>query len=1466
MPLLRILKFFSFVLGGILALAIALILVAWGLVNTEPGRAWLAERVEDALSTPEARAEVSGLHGPLPQRIALDRLVMRDADGDWLTLEAAEVTWRPLALLRGRFEVEAVTAERVAVERIPEVEAVEEEPVVEPDEDPRDLGDLIPRLPVSVSLDHLLIERIELGEPVLGQAAVFRLEGQAAAPADAELRSNLRVDRLDAGEGHIALHAIFDRERDYLTLDGEVISEPDGLLAGFVDVPEMERVRITLDGEGPLEAWQGRLAGEMGDDVRLDLALGIEDAEFLTVTGQAAVAALLPPDAAELLGDPIDLDLHLRRVGDSGLDIEKAEVLTPTLRLALSGTVDGAEQHVDVTLDARLLDVEPINARAEPASLQGLELRVRAVGPLAAPAVELDGAASEVATPELAMERLEFAGGYSPRDRLTRGDLEISLNALGLTGEEPALDVLEDRALQATLSGLLELEDEPRLESFAAEVTTPGIRFTADGGVIFEGPEADAAFALTIDDLGRLEPVAEQPLQGRGAIDGHLTYNGSEQELRATVMGELDELVWPEPLAEALAGERVTLESEIAMDEAGGLRISRLDIAGRGVRVSGEASLPPDFSTIAADMQVDIPDLDLLSSALETPMAGSAQLRANVAGPLDDPAVEAALDVDDTVAADNPLGAVRLRARFEDVATAAQGSISLSLGESPIGPAEARVDVAMAEEVLQLSGLQAEAPGLRLSQGQFAIPLDGSPIDGGLELAITDAGEPAGRFDQDLAGEGAFSLTLAPGPEGEGQNVSLEGELREIFHAESEARVGAAVLSLSISDALSPDHQALATLEITSVEAGDVELGRVMLRAEGGMAGADVAMALEGDFFGPMSVDAAAEVSHEDAVTRVALNGLEISVQAMEIVLAQTAVFTVGPEVLAVEDFALMAEGGTLRLDARRTDQEIDATARIEDLPLALTRLVLAEPTLSGALQAEARLAGPLDAPEGSLSLAMDGVEVLDADLPTMAARFNAALAGGRLTMDGEFSGLSPTPVTLDASLPVALSLEPFAAEVDRDAPVEASVNWVGQMAHVMPLIPAAAEHDLRGRGEIALSLAGTLNDPRPEGHIALTGARYEHLTMGTLLTDLEIRLEGDEDLLRLTRLEARDGGQGRIEGEGTVELAEDVPTIDFNIEARRATLLRRDELTARTRADIAISGPFNDILVDGLITVERAEARMPEDMPPEIAHLDVVERAREEAAAELEEEAEVDAPAVETGEAPAQIRLDISVDVPSRFFVRGAGLDSEWAGNLVILGTANEPRVYGRIEVVRGQIDVIGRNFRLDRGVVSFDGSADVDPEIDIRAVHSADELEVSVLVTGRASQPEIELASVPEMPEEEILSRLLFGRGAADLSPLEAAQLGAAVAQLAVGGTGEGVMGRLRTAIGLDVLRIGEDAVMAGVYLREDLFVGVERGLAEGTGAVRVELGITDNISVESDLGADGRSEVGIQFKWDY
>jgi translocation and assembly module TamB len=346
------------------------------------------------------------------------------------------------------------------------------------------------------------------------------------------------------------------------------------------------------------------------------------------------------------------------------------------------------------------------------------------------------------------------------------------------------------------------------------------------------------------------------------------------------------------------------------------------------------------------------------------------------------------------------------------------------------------------------------------------------------------------------------------------------------------------------------------------------------------------------------------------------------------------------------------------------------------------------------------------------------------------------------------------------------------------------------------------------------------------------------------------------------TRIAGRTGAEGIVQGSGTVDFSGGSPSLNLTFNARDALLLNRDDVAARVTGPIrirssaggggTISGDLN--LEGGRFTLGRASAA------GAIPKLDVSHRG-------LDEE-EV----IETADlAPWRLDMKLAGD---GLRVQGLGIDSMWRTDLEIGGTADSPRFTGTASLVRGEYEFAGRNFRLDRGVIRFRGRSPANPLLDIRAEAQVQGLDATVRVGGTGNRPEITFASVPALPQDELLSRLLFGTSITNLSAAEALQLASAVAALQSGGEGGlDPINDLRRAVGLDRLRIlpadiatGQGpAIAAGKYLGRKLFVEVITD-GQGYSATRAEYQVTRWLSILSSVSTIGRTSANVRVSKDY
>jgi autotransporter translocation and assembly factor TamB len=90
---------------------------------------------------------------------------------------------------------------------------------------------------------------------------------------------------------------------------------------------------------------------------------------------------------------------------------------------------------------------------------------------------------------------------------------------------------------------------------------------------------------------------------------------------------------------------------------------------------------------------------------------------------------------------------------------------------------------------------------------------------------------------------------------------------------------------------------------------------------------------------------------------------------------------------------------------------------------------------------------------------------------------------------------------------------------------------------------------------------------------------------------------------------------------------------------------------------------------------------------------------------------------------------------------------------------------VRGQIYATRGNLDILGRRYRIDRAIVDFDDGT-IDPRLDVRVVHDFKNMTLTVDVGGRASKPRPRLTGDPGSYTEGQLLSFLAGAEPSDQS----------------------------------------------------------------------------------------------------
>jgi translocation and assembly module TamB len=398
-------------------------------------------------------------------------------------------------------------------------------------------------------------------------------------------------------------------------------------------------------------------------------------------------------------------------------------------------------------------------------------------------------------------------------------------------------------------------------------------------------------------------------------------------------------------------------------------------------------------------------------------------------------------------------------------------------------------------------------------------------------------------------------------------------------------------------------------------------------------------------------------------------------------------------------------------------------------------------------------------------------------------------------------------------------------------------------------------------------------------GRLSLANGSFRDLAQGITLSGITAELRGTGDEVVIERFEARTPGGGTLNAGGSISPAAPGLPAEITLTARNARPLRSDIVTGVFDADLRLTGRIlEQARLTGRVAVRRLDITVPEGLPPSVQTLDGVREVGERPAG---------TPALappappSAGSALPDIGLEIEIAAPRAVFVRGRGIDAEFGGTLGIAGTIAAPLVTGGLQMRRGRISVFDRQLDFRRGTITFDAGTLV-PTLDFLATARAREVTVNVTVTGPANDPTLEFSSSPELPQDEVLSRLLFDRRASELSPFQLAQLAqvlAGAAGLETPGAG-GILDRIRRFLALDRLAVGSDGnqgtdgrnqgatLETGRYVADGVYLGVRQGTDGGPPRVGVQVDVLPRVRLEAETGGNSSAgdRLGVTFEFEY
>lgn len=1403
--------------------------------SPEEEKGVLASLISRVLSTPATRVSIGAVEGALSSNATIRNIEIADREGVWLRLDQARIVWSRLALLRRRLQIDELTIGHLEILRRPL--PAEEAPAAANADQP-----ILPELPVKVEVTGFKLEELALGEPILGAAARLTAQGNARLGNDPQDGLSLVFDarRLDR-PGTIALRLGLVPEGQRLDLLVKVDEPEGGLIARAGDIPGLPPVTLDLDGKGTLDAFGAKLAFTAGESIgatgRADVARQ-GAARNVDLDLEARIEGLLPEVAAPVFAGTTRLTGKAAIGDDGSVTIPGINLVAAAARLDIAGSVRDGE--ADLTVTSENLPNRGGRTAAAGAEIKRLAFKARILGPLVAPNVEATLQSEDAKLPAGRLGHLEASLKVAPNGTAASGrkrlDIAADLRASGLAPKDAALAKAIGDSLTLALRGAADTGGTLAAERLSVATPTVSLRYAGTLGA----EEVRGKLGLSAGNLRAFSEIARLRLAGAADLEADLEGAPRDHRFSAKLDGRIARFGTGIAQVDGLLGGKVGLAGTVRMEPEGAYRVDNLTLTGE----HAEARVDGELRQRSADLRITgtVPDLKRADARL----SGRGTLQAHVTGGLAAPNVTGEIALANASAMGRPIPRLALSVDAKDVTGALDATVKL---DGTVDGKPARGGLRLARPQGGATVLDNLDLAIGSARAKGALTLDAARLASGrLTVDAPDLNDLSPLLLQRVAGTLRADMAFESAGGGQSAQVKAQASRLNAFgvsmtRADADLRLGDLFRRPTVAGRLAVDEASVAGERI----------GRIRLDAQSAGSASDVTLSALARGF---TLDSRARLIAGEE-TRIEIASLSATRGRDRLALAQPATVTLVRGGADLRNVVLGLGAGRVSLDGL-VGSTLDLRAQARAVPLSVADLASPGLGLGGTFEGEARIAGTPSSPSGEYRARIEGLtspQLRGLDLGRIDIAASGRLGEGRASVDSTITAGRAGTVRITGSAPLG-------GEGRLDLAVRGGLDAAAATNGLL----SAGGRRLTGRIEVDARLQGSPSRPEATGTATLSGGTFTDANQGVSLGNLQARIvaRGQEIVIEQAQASTRNGGGITASGRVRLDPGAGFPG-EIRITGRNAELVRSAIATAVANLDLALSGALaRDPRVSGRLDITSADINIPARLPASLKPLSGTRHKRPTKTAQARLALEQRGRQGRGGPA-FDARLDLLMTVPGSIRVQGRGLNAQLGGSLRLGGTLAKPVANGGFELQRGTLQIATARLDFSRGKLSFSG--DLTPELDFAANTNSGGAAITITVTGPADNPSFTFTSSPDLPQDEVLSRLLFNSPSGQLSAFQALSLAQAAAQFS---GNDGAFEGLRRSLGLSGvdLGLGPSGVAGGLQrsLGNRINVGVRAGQTAAQTGLGVDVRVTDEIRIQGDVTAGGGRSVGVgaQYEW--
>ena len=1386
----------------------------------------LADLLSRALSTPATEVSIGGIDGALSSDATVRDLKISDRDGVWLTVNRIRIVWRRLALLQRRLEIDKLDIDQMNVARKP----IPAEAPVSGEEQP-----LLPELPLRVDIKQFSLARVDFGQPVLGVASSFSTGGNATLGPPAEgLQLFLDAQRLDRPAAlNVRLNLVPDSQRLDLSVN---LDEPaGGILSHLANIPGRPPVKLSIIGSGALDAFNAKLAFDAGQGVGAmgDASLNREGGgRRLGLDLAAEVSGLLPQMAAPVFAGTTRLSGNVVFGDDSAIAIPGVELTAAAARLDVTGGVSAA-QIADIRISAKNVPNAESQTALKDAEIRRLAFDAHVTGALDSPTIDSTLELEDARLPSASLSHLDASFKAAPNGSIANASTLLQLAAdakvKGLSLANPALAQAIGSEASFAMRGASTIKGLVDFQTLEIKSQTLSAGFKGRAGAA----ELKGRLDVAAPDLARFGAVAGFALKGEATLKADIEGTPRSNRFTAKIDALANRFATGVAPIDGLYGGKLTLAGGARLDADGGFGFTDLRVTGPNASARIDGAATPKLADLTA--LITIPEL----SKADKRATGRGEIAAHVTGTLSLPDATAKISIRDAALLGRPVPRLDVHADATNLRGALDARVSLD-GEIDRKPARGSLHIARpAAGGAVLDGVDVSIGSV---SAQGGVALDAANFAAGqFAIHARDLDDLSPLALQKLSGGIDADVTLTHADVRQDAAIKANGQRIEAF--------GVGLDKLAADLVLIDVYRRpviAGSLAVDEARIGGETVSRVRLNAKGGVDASDITLTATAR---GLNLDARARVVPADPI-RIEITKFDATRGRSRIGLAGPATVVIKDGGADLRNLSLSLSGGRLTIEGR-VGSKLDLKAIARAVPLSAADILAPDLGLSGSVDGEATIAGPLAAPTGAYRFKIAKLaapQMRTIGLPLIDVDATGRFEGARTTLEATIAAGQAGRLKITGSAPLA-------AEGALDLAIKGNLD-----AGLANRSMSAAGRRLTGSVAVDGRLGGTAQQPQAYGSITLSNGSLQDAILGIRLDAIRARLiaQGDRATIESASATTRNGGSITAGGSIRLDPTGGFPG-DIRIRGQNAELMQSALATVVLGLDLDVSGPLARYpRIGGRVDINSLDIAIPDRLPgslqplPGTRHIDPTPTAAARLAIAAKSRRGRGPPAFDAA-------LDLMIAVPGQIRVRGRGLDAQLGGNLRLTGTLAQPKPVGAFNLVRGRLNVLTSELDFTRANLTFAG--DLSPQLDFLATTQASGASVSIAITGNPADPQFMFGSSPDLPQDEILSRLLFGTPSGQLSPTQALTLAQAAA---IYSGGNDALEGLRRSLGLGAATNSNNPL--NKFLGDRINLGVHTGATPAQTGVGMSVTIYKQLKAKGAIDATGGASVGAgaEYEW--